>query len=393
MNRTKLSIFLILIVFCGLFLHMHFCCAANLEVDYPEIGGYDPNLDSKIQLPRYLKYIFDFGIFAGFFAVFISLIWAGVLYFLAPIQADLKAEAKDKATGAVSGLVILATLYLIITTINPSLKFFKLNSLEPIPEPSAPTQHGVYLYKSNNCSGDPLTLTTSSQDLGQTFNNQIKSINIVNNPKEDIYHVVILYDKNNNRGRCVYMVKTGCQEINYDNFGVVSASVFRYEFSPNGNGVWFYGREGYCKIDNSEINGIFASELSDLYLTSLSDCADDTLRCGDRRSECTTHGENCVCKQWVEDGSCEGEKIEERYCPNLAGENISGIKLDGNYVAVLVYYGPQDLEKTGPWTDCQAYPVPDDVDKTGGIIKWDAIRNNNYGRLPNWMFILPVKQK
>ncbi|MEK7562196.1 MAG: hypothetical protein AAB509_00750 [Patescibacteria group bacterium] len=387
---NKTFAFFLLIVCYSLFLHIHFGHAATLEVDYPEISNYDPNLDTQLQLPQYLKYVFDFGIFIGFFAVLFSLIWAGVLYLLSPIIPNAIADAKDKVSGAISGLLILATLYLIITTINPELKFFRLNPLEPIPPPPAPEQQaGVYLYKSNDCSGDRLILTTSSTDLGQSFNNQVNSINIINNPKQDIYHVVILYNTNNNRGRCMYMVKTGCQQIRQNNFGVVSASVFRYDFSPSGNGVFFYGRGGHCKIDNSKIKGIFASNLSDLYLTNLSDCADDTLRCGDKNSKCTTGGENCICKQWTQDGSCE----KERYCPNLAGENVSGIKLDGNYIAVLVYFGPQDPARTGPWTDCQAYPVPDDVNKIGGIIKWDAIRNNNYGRLPNWMFILPVKQK
>jgi len=401
--KQKFTFFLLALC-CCLFLFTNFCNGAGLEVNYPEIKGYTPTSDT--QLPQYLKYIFDFGMFLGFFTVFISLTWAGVLYLFSPANPASLGNAKDRASGAISGLLILATLYLLITTINPELKFFKLNPLEAIPQPPEPTQPvGVYLYKSNDCSGKALFLTTSSKDLGLSYNNQVNSMSIINDPKQDIYHVAILFDTNNNRGRCMYMVKTGCQPIDQNhayNFGVTSASVYRYEFSPSGNGVWLYGKGGYCKVDNSKINGIFSSKLDSLYFTKLSDCAQDSHRCGEKNFKCTTGGQNCVCKQWAGDGTCvctsyDGNGncsgTEERYCPNLAGENVSGIKLDGNYVTVLVYLGPQDPEGTGPWTDCQVYPTPDDVNKVGGIIKWDAIRNNNYGRLPNWMFILPVKQK
>src|SRR3989344_1985989 len=94
--------------------------AANLEVDYPTlITG--AKVDSNTDLPNYLKYIFDAGIFLGFFSVFLSLIWAGVLYLLSPAMPDALANAKDRVSGAISGLLILATFYLIMTTINPNL--------------------------------------------------------------------------------------------------------------------------------------------------------------------------------------------------------------------------------------------------------------------------------
>jgi len=36
----------------------------------------------------------------------ISLVWAGVLYFLSPLSAEIRADAKDRVAGAISGLLI-----------------------------------------------------------------------------------------------------------------------------------------------------------------------------------------------------------------------------------------------------------------------------------------------
>ena len=108
-------------IFCLLFsfLYASNVFAADLEVKYPTIAG--KTLTASSSLPDYMIYLFNAGMLVGIFAVFVSLVIAGVMYFLSPVSVELKTDAKDRVSGAISGLLILALTYLIITTINISI--------------------------------------------------------------------------------------------------------------------------------------------------------------------------------------------------------------------------------------------------------------------------------
>ena len=79
-----------------------------LEIQYPTdfktITGQ--TVSAVTDLPSYMKYMFSAGMTIGFSIVIISLTIGGILYFLAPISADAKKEAKDRIAGAISGLLI-----------------------------------------------------------------------------------------------------------------------------------------------------------------------------------------------------------------------------------------------------------------------------------------------
>ena len=353
-----------------------------LEVNYPElITG--AKIVAESQLPEYLKYIFDFGIFLGFFSVFISFVWAGALYLLSPAMPDALNNAKDRLSGAISGLLILATFYLIMTTINPDLAILKLNKLDPVPPPPDPVATaGVYFYNSSDCSGDSSAKTSSMPDLGD-LKNRINSANIVQHPGENLYYISILYDEINYSGMCKYINPVqGCQSSAE---GITpfadSASVHQYDFSPNWDGVYFYRKSyfnsdgGVFKIDNSQIRNqkIFIAKLENLEFKDYSGC------------NVPEAEQDCI--DWDEKGNCTQKK-----CPNLSGENITSIKIKGNYIVLLVYFDETKDAPYGPWTFCQAFPTKDDVAKNGpNQIKWESVRNT--GRLPNYMVIIPIKQK
>ena len=96
--------------------------------------------------------------------------------------------------------------------------------------------------------------------------------------------------------------------------------------------------------------------------------------------------EDRVCVEYDENMQCT-----KKECPNLSGENISSIEIGGNYLVLLVYFGPSD--KQSIWSYCQAYPSLRDINKDGPQqIKWDAIRNNR-GQNPNYIVIIPVAEK
>ena len=366
-----------------------------LEVDYPTITSTGSQLISgtDIQLPQYLKYVFDFGMFAGFFAVFVSFIIAGGMYIFSPVSPEAKAAAKDRFSGAIAGLLILLVLYLIVTTINPQLAIFRLTPLPEIPPPPPlPPPAGLYLYNQSDCSGDSLYLSSSSPNLGNLSNRTNAAI-IIHHPSENLYYVAMLYSSPDYRGRCQWINPqiSGCQTV--PSFAT-SVSVHKYDFNPNGDGVYFYYKSffniscnkndpdsscGYLKINNDLIrhSGIYIERLNNLQFTGTG-------------RDCTVSEDEMICNHWDNQGKCT-----HKICPDLAGENISSIEIRGNYVVYLVYFNPfAGDQQLGPWTFCQEFSTSADAARDGPEqIKWESIRNNSSGRLPNWLFIVPVIEK
>lgn len=375
----KKIIIIFLAVFIIFFYGSNFVAA--LEVQYPTLSTGASVTSNNTPLPEYLKYVFDFGIFLGFFIVFLSLVFAGALYLLSPAIPNALAIARDKVSGAITGLLILATVYLIITTINPALKIFKLDKLDAIPPPPDPEQQaGVYIYNQSNCS-PPVpesSHTTSIPDLGP-LTNRVNAVDIVQHPNENLYYISVLYDSPNFWGKCQY-INPNSHCIPVEPFAA-SASIYQYEPSPNDEGVIFYRKSfhnregGWYEVSNSDIqntgsNNFYAPELAKLKFNDVPENEQD-------------------CVKWDAKGSCTN-----REPPSLAGENISSIEIKGNYVVLLIYFDKSSDKTKGPWSFCQAFPTKDDINKDGPKqIKWESVRNISTGRLPNYMIIFPVKQK
>jgi len=374
-----------IIIFLGIL--VVFFCSYNfvsaLEVDYPDISKTGTSITSDTPLPEYLKYVFDVGIFAGFFAVFLSLVWAGVLFLMSPAKPDLRASARDRVSGAISGLLILVTLYLIITTINPALKFFKLDGLDNIPPPPDPDQEaGVYLYNQRNCS-PPVPQspnTTSLSDLG-TLTNRINAVDIVHNSNRNLYYISILYESPDFWGKCQY-INPNSHCIPVSPFAS-SASIYRYKpvQDNDDDGVFFYRKSfynregGWYKVSKSEIG---VGDSGKFYAVKL-----DTLKFNDVPKE------EQDCTKWDEKGFCIN-----KVPPSLDKENISSIEIKGDYVVLLIYFDESSDTNEGPWSFCQAFPTKDDINKDGPKqIKWENIRKMGDGNLPNWMMIFTVQQK
>jgi hypothetical protein len=379
----KILIFCIILIgfFC---LQINGALAVKLEVQYP-ILQTGATLTPQSDLAQYLKYIFDLGMFVGFLAVILSLVWAGILYFLSPIPGtNTLASAKDRVAGAISGLLILILFYLIITTINPHLAIFKLNRLSDIPPPPPSQQSpSVNFYNSQNCSDVADKKTTSIPDFG-SLKNKINSVNIFNNTS--LSYISILYDITNYWGKCQYINPNELCTPLLSPFAA-SASIHEYSFSPKGNVVFnrkplngIPGKEdnkrgGFLQIDSSNINRVYVGELEKLYFGPSND-----------PNDCTVPEEEQDCVQWDNKNKCI-----KKQCPSLAGENISSIEINGNYIVVLVYFD-EKIDTTFSWSYCQEFPTINDVNKEGPKqIKWDAIRNR--GQYPNFVVIIPVAQK
>lgn len=392
------SCIIILLVFLlvGFFyLQANKTLAVNLEVEYPTISGQTLGADTK--LPDYVLYLFKAGVFLGFFSVFISLVIAGVMYLLSPAKPDLMADAKDRISGAISGLLILALTYLIITTINPQLSVFNFNPPEVAPPPDIIEQKtaGIYFYNGDNCptTENPQPNTSGLQDLGP-LKNKLRSVGIIKDVNSQ--YVSILYDTINFRGRCLYLdPNKDCQPtvdpVTNGAFAS-SASVYKYDPNPNGNGVYFYRKSnyndkaGYYVVPNSKIKGIRIEKLSDLCFTGSEQKTCATMN--PEGKDCTVPKEEQDCIKYEKDGTC---KDENRKCPSLAGENISSMWVRGDYIVLFVYFSPTD-KPDGIWTSCQEFPTIADVNKLGPAqIKWESIRNNS-GVVPNYVVIIPIQR-
>ncbi len=387
MIKIRYKKIIIFVVFIILFYVTN--SATALEIEYPTLST-GVSITSNTPLPEYLKYVFDFGIFIGFFTVFLTLVFAGVLYLLSPAVPSAREIAKDRVSGSISGLLILATLYLIATTINPQLKFFKLDELDAIPPSPGPMQQaGVHFYNESDCNPPPEKphpSHISSVPHLQELANRTNAVDIVHGADQ---YIAILYESPNFFGKCQY-INPNKRCVKVEPFAV-SASVYKYNHSPGGNGVIFYRKSfydrpgglyrqgGWYKVESSEIETVKSKEL---YVARLSDL---------KFKDVPYLEQDCV--KWKE-GKINDICLE-REPPNLSRDNISSIEIKGNYVVLLVYFDNDKPDpKYGPWSFCQIFSTDDDINKDGPKqIKWEHIRNMTTGKYPNFVVIIGVKQK
>lgn len=384
-KKNKYFCCLIVFFVLSLFFSANFCFAtAQLEIDYPPLanGG---SITNQTPISGYLKYIFDLGIILGTTLAIGTLIFAGALYILSSAVPSLMAKAKNRALGALYGLLILFLIYLIITTINPQLKFFGTTGLTNIPVSKPPPPPGITFFYTNNCSNNNIpstpdapqdsfnqTLNTDSiKDLGM-MRNKTKSVKIVQQPETNTYYFTILYKNINYYGMCQRIDKAGCTKV--DPFA--SSAVIYQKNLQSGGGVTFYrhafyggitGGGGLLTINGSEIKNGYVHKLDGPNGLKFKDVPEE-------EQDCTT---------WNLKGECL-----KKQPPDLSGDHINSIKINGEYVVLLVYFADNDTP-TGPWSYCQNFPTYEDINKEGPKqIKWEYIRRNN--QYPNYVVILPI---
>ena len=103
-----------------------FAAEAELEGNYPPIGG----VEASGGLIPYIRYVFLYGLATIGLAALIALVIGGLMYMSAGSITKTD-EAKKYIWGAITGLLLGLSAYLILNTINPDLVNLKIN-LEPV---------------------------------------------------------------------------------------------------------------------------------------------------------------------------------------------------------------------------------------------------------------------
>lgn len=225
----------------------------ELQVKYPEVEGFKPET-TKTLLPDYVKYIFNFLIWASGFIASGALIYGGFKYLTSAGMPEKLKDAKEQIAAALLGLLILFASYLILITINPQLVIFHLGPLTPIistlrsgvlvckePEKDDPPLEIIPAWNFINEAKDPGTSVErrreirerleaimgniskycyyieSGGDVRKEFNNKIKYVYFI--PKEEegslgktytIYGVVLYEDKDfKDRAKVVVYIGVG----------------------------------------------------------------------------------------------------------------------------------------------------------------------------------------
>lgn len=106
----------------------------TLSVGLPEIGDVKPGES----LGTLLTYIFNLSLILAAILAFGGLFYGGLMYMLSGGNLGATSHAREVVMGALSGIIILLSSWLILYTINPKLVNVKLPELPALPPPGPP---------------------------------------------------------------------------------------------------------------------------------------------------------------------------------------------------------------------------------------------------------------
>ena len=104
-------------------------CRKKLEVDWPPSPS-GITLSRCSTFTDFIRYFYEWGLTIGGLATFLSLLIAGVSYLTSVGKPEAMNQAKDRATSAIFGLLLLFGSWIILNTINPELTNFTAEPLK-----------------------------------------------------------------------------------------------------------------------------------------------------------------------------------------------------------------------------------------------------------------------
>lgn len=125
MKTTKRKFLLTVLTLLLLLPSISLAIALNLE--YPEIAGFDLNVDQDLN--QIVAWFYYFIVSIGGLATFVMLVWGGFVWLTSAGSPAGIADAKDRIQSAFLGLIIILASYLILQVINPELIMLNLPGL------------------------------------------------------------------------------------------------------------------------------------------------------------------------------------------------------------------------------------------------------------------------
>lgn len=281
----KFLFFLSLIFLIFLFGKFVLAQEKELEVKYPEIGGWRPTVIKEItekEFAEYIKYIFNIAIFISGLVAFGVIVYGGVRYLTSAGSPVAIKDAKSYITGGILGLIFLFSSYLILTTINPQLVILRIE--KPEFEEIKFEKPGVYLFADNEWG----FYGGSIDNLGD-FSDKVEKIKIVNPETGDYEIGAILHEDFDYQEGCqIFLEAPEEKQVKKDIMS--SLTVFRQVEK-------YYGYVEVCSKPDGE----------------------------------------GVCRRYYEP--------QEEDFPDYLEENVWSINITGNYLVVLFGHEPQGTEE------------------------------------------------
>jgi len=103
------------------------CSALDLNLEYPEFGGFDLNDDQDIN--EIVAWLYYFIVSISGFAAFAMLVRGGFMWLSSAGNPSVLSEAKDIISSAILGLIIVLASFLILQVINPELTTLNIEEL------------------------------------------------------------------------------------------------------------------------------------------------------------------------------------------------------------------------------------------------------------------------
>ena len=174
--------------------------ALALELDWPPSPtGIDlNNLTTGRELAEMIAYFYEWGISIGGLAAFFALVMAGFQYLTSVGDPGKMADARDRISSAITGLLLLLASFLILNVINPELTTLRVPKINPpgsTLEPATATIETVLktcekalVYPQEEYNGIPEEV--SPKNPNENLSSPAKSIEIIGACRLELYDAI-----------------------------------------------------------------------------------------------------------------------------------------------------------------------------------------------------------
>jgi len=136
--------------------------ASALEItNYPPVPGLPP-ITPKSSLVDYINYWFGLGTMIAGFVALISFAIGGIQYITSAGNPGAAGDARDRIKNSILGMILLASSFILISTINPTLTTLSLNSLPGLP--------GVYYASNSGSDLEPALSQSNTSNVPEGYN-------------------------------------------------------------------------------------------------------------------------------------------------------------------------------------------------------------------------------